>query len=318
MKKWILAAAVLITVAASAQTKKEQDIAAIKGMCGCYAVKFDYAETFSSDTSYELHDQYHTSAPAEWVFVAEESEDKIVLQHLLVIQDSMIIKHWRQDWTYQETDLHQFYKDNMWKYESLSDDVVEGQWAQEVYQVDDSPRYSGTATWVHVDGKHSWENTSDAPLPRREYTKRSDYNVMQRTNKHVLTDYGWLHEQDNLKVLREKGTDEVIVAEKGLNAYHKIDDKNCQAAVEWWNEQEAFWALVRAEWDDVFNEKQDLALLLKKDNKRMWQHLFELSDNYEEEVKSNPKKVSKSIRKVIEDYKAPVAMSSNENKNNNQ
>ena len=29
-----------------------------------------------------------------------------------------------------------------------------------IFQVDDSPRYEGTASWVHVDGKSYWENTT--------------------------------------------------------------------------------------------------------------------------------------------------------------
>ncbi len=313
MKKFITAAAVLLTVAATAQTKKQQDVEAIKGMCGCHAVKFDYAETFASDTSYELHDQYHTSAPAEWVFVAEESEDKIVLQHLLVIQDSIIIKHWRQDWTYQETNIHEFYKDRTWKHKEFKADEVTGQWAQEVYQVDDSPRYSGLATWVHVDGKHYWESTVDAPLPRREYTKRSDYNVMQRTNKQILTDYGWLHEQDNLKVLRDGGKDVVIVQERGLNAYHKTDKSKCQAAIEWWNKNEAFWAIVRTEWDKVFDEKKDLTLESKVDNKLMWSYLFELGDEMAMKSKENPKKVAKEVREIILKFQKDTSMTSTSN-----
>ncbi len=80
--------------------------------------------------------------------------------------------------------------------------------------------YEGSATWVHVDGKSYWENTTDAPLPRREFSKRSDYNVMTRRNRQEITDYGWVHEQDNDKVLRED-SDKVIAGEKEWNTYTK-------------------------------------------------------------------------------------------------
>jgi ComF family protein len=213
----------------SVYAQSGEDQKAIKEMCGCYSVTFDYAETFSQDTNYKLHDQYHASASAEWIFVDEETDDKIVIQHLLVINDTMIIKHWRQDWLFQNQDFFWFDGDRRWKYDQLSANGVSGQWTQKVYQVDDSPRYEGSASWVHVDGKRYWENTTDAPLPRREFSKRSDYNVMQRTNKHILTDYGWLHEQDNLKIERDGSKDQVIVAEKGLNAYTKIDNAKCEA-----------------------------------------------------------------------------------------
>lgn len=91
----------------------------------------------------------------------------------------MIIKHWRQDWLYENTDLYSFDKGTSWKYKKLDKKAVKGQWTQKVYQVDDSPRYEGSSTWVHVDGKDYWANVADAPLPRREQTHRNDYNVLK-------------------------------------------------------------------------------------------------------------------------------------------
>ena len=37
----------------------------------------------------------------------------------------------------------------MEKYSPRKKDV-RGQWTQKVYQVDDSPRYEGSSTWVHL------------------------------------------------------------------------------------------------------------------------------------------------------------------------
>ena len=90
-----------------------------------------------------------------------------------------------------------------------------------MYQVDDSPRYGGTASWVHVDGRHYWEGVADAPLPRREFSKRDDYNVMKRINHQEITTDGWLHEQDNDKILRDEKGDHLIAREKGWNTYTK-------------------------------------------------------------------------------------------------
>lgn len=56
---------------------------------------------------------------------------------------------------------------------------------------------------IPADGKDYWENKTSSPLPRREYTKRDDYNVMLRGNRHEITDYGWMHEQDNDKMIRQ-------------------------------------------------------------------------------------------------------------------
>ena len=166
--------------------------------------------------------------------------------------------------------------DNEWLFEEKTDEDVEGQWTQKVYQVDDSPRYEGSATWVHVDGKSYWENTTTAPLPRREYTKRSDYNVTLRGNRHEITKYGWLHDQDNAKVIREKGQEDVVLAnEKGYNTYVKVDDSRCQAAQDWWKINFDKWASIRAKWNEVYSRDKDLVLEEKVDNKVLYKHLFD-------------------------------------------
>lgn len=268
----------LLALSAYGQSKKQQDINAIKSMCGCYEVKFNFAETFnySKDSSYTPSATKHAYG-LEWVELVEDTPDKIVMQHLLIVNDTMIVKHWRQDWLYENTKLYEFYKDKTWKFKELSKDEVKGQWTQKVYQVDDSPRYEGTATWVHVDGKHYWKNTTDAPLPRREYTKRNDYNVLRRTNTHEITSYGWLHEQDNDKLVRdENGNDFLLAQEKGLDIYTKVDDSKCKAAQNWWKENKDFWAKVRNKWSEVYNENQDLQLKPTVDKKPLFSHLFKM------------------------------------------
>lgn len=257
--------------------KKLQDKEAIKAMVGCYDVEFKYTETFAPEVDYEMAYDY-TSAAFEWAELVEETEDKIVIQHLLIIpQDSgetYIIKHWRQDWLYEKNDHYRFDKDNKWVYETVDPNEVKGKWTQNVYQVDDSPRYSGTATWTHVDGISSWYNKADSPLPRREYSKRSDYNLMKRGNRVQIMDYGWLHEQDNDKVIRTDSSDVLLVQEKGFNTYKKRPDLDCIDAQKYWRENNEMWSDVRAVWDDVFNEKKNLELHNKIEDKRLYEHLF--------------------------------------------
>ena len=79
--------------------------------------------------------------------------------------------------------------------------------------------------WVHVDGRSFWSSNADAPLPRREITKRQDYNVTLRRNHHEIFDWGWSHEQDNDKLVREADKKDVILAqEKGYNTYRKVEN----------------------------------------------------------------------------------------------
>ncbi|MBL4707244.1 MAG: hypothetical protein JKY48_02230 [Flavobacteriales bacterium] len=278
---------VTVSFAGIAQKDKKQlDIRAIKAMQGCYNVEFKYTETFAPEVDYEKAYDY-TSAAFEWAEIVEETEDKIVLQHLLVINDTMIIKHWRQDWTYEKQDVYRFDKNNRWEFEPMSKEQAEGKWTQEVYQVDDSPRYTGTATWMHVDGASTWYNKADSPLPRREYSKRDDYNVMKRGNRVQVLPYGWLHEQDNDKVIREEGKEDVLlVQEKGYNTYKKRADVDCKVAQEWWAANQEKWAIVRTIWDDVYADKKPLELKADVEGKKLYEHLFYGKGyNKEEEIK---------------------------------
>ena len=283
MKKVILSTVLLAmtTTLSWSQSKKDLDRQAIKSMCGCFEVEFNYTETFAEDTSYQFHHDHKTTAPAEWAFIVEESEDKIVIQHLLVMNDSTIIKHWRQDWIYENTDFYLYDKDQTWNYVKKEKSAVTGQWTQKVYQVDDSPRYQGSSTWVHYDGRHYWENTADAPLPRREHTVRNDYNVLERTNRHEITDYGWLHVQDNRKVIRDENGDRVLVEERGYNIYKAVDKSKCKAGMDWWAKQEAYWAVVRSQWEEVFKLNKTLHVATKIGSDMLFMELFGLGHESE-------------------------------------
>lgn len=298
MKQLTLTSFLLLIVVCtiSAQGKKKQDKNAIKKMCGCYEVTFNFAETFqySNDSLYKPS-KTKIAKGLEWAQLVEEDKDKVSIQHLLQVGEPSkphIVKHWRQDWIYENTDFYMFNGNNSWNYESKSESEVKGQWTQKVFQVDDSPRYEGSATWIHVDGKSFWENRTDAPLPRREYTKRSDYNVTVRGNRHEITKDGWIHDQNNDKVIREAGKADVILAkEKGYNTYVKVDDSRCKAAADWWKKNHQKWTLVRNKWEKVFSRNANLVLEAKVDNKPLYKHLF--SDEYTKE---------QDINKVIESF----------------
>jgi hypothetical protein len=286
--------------------KKEQDKAAIKAMAGTYFVDFRYAETFSENPDYKLKEPYRASG-LECITIDEESENKISLLHLLIMENSKgeksIIKHWREDWIYENTDLYGFDHKLTWRFKQLSPDEVKGQWTQKVYSVDDSPRYEGTGTWVHVDGKHYWESVSDAPLPRREYTKRSDYNVLRRKNRHILTDYGFLHEQDNIKLIRTEGYADVeLVQEKGLNMYKRVEDvSEGLLAKEWWEKHRPFWREVLAAWNNIYEQRCDLAFKEANGDQKLAEALFKLDEETFRQGKS-PESVKGDIRALIESH----------------
>lgn len=267
-----------ITVGANAQDKKQKDSKAITAMCGCYEVEFNFDETFqtSKDPNYKPSPTKKDYG-LEWVELVENNPNKIVMQHLLIVGDTTIVKHWRQDWEYENTKFYKFYKDKTWKFVTLPKSEVKGEWTQRVFQVDDSPRYEGTAIWIHADGTSYWKNTTDAPLPRREHTIRNDYNVLKRRNIHEITKYGWLHEQDNEKIVRsETGTDKTIAYEKGMDYYRKVDDSKCVAAQNYWKKNKQMWKNVRNKWQAIFDLNKDLNLESTIDGKPLFMHLFDL------------------------------------------
>ena len=257
--------------------QKKQDIEAIKEMCGCFEIDFKFSETFQyiNDSNYSKSKNYNAKA-LEYAKLIKDEKDHISIQHLLVMGD-YIIKHWRQDWVFQNKDLLKYDGNNNWKYISKTKKDVKGQWTQKVFQVDDSPRYEGSATWVHVDGKSYWENSSYAPLPRREYTKRNDYNIMIRGNRHEITKDGWVHDQDNFKVVKDSESDsEVIIAsEKGINTYTRVDESNCKEAIKWWDENNEKWLLVLEKWNSIYSKKDDISLRQSVENKPLFSFLFD-------------------------------------------
>lgn len=274
----LLIAFFLFGGAVLAQNKLEQDRAAIKALAGFYKVSFNFAETFSPDKHYKYHDR-HRSHASEMAILIEDSPKKIVIQHLLVVgNDSTIIKHWRQDWTYEDPQILVYDKNSTWKNKTLKPQEYKGKWTQKVYQVDDSPRYQSIGTWVHVDGHSQWIGNADSPLPRRESTERSDYNVLNRRSLIYLTPTGWMFEQDNKKINRTDSGDQLLAQEKGLEEFVKIDKKKFAYAQEWWKNNQAFWQDAVAVWDATFKANKVLSLSLKADGKMMYEKFFALND----------------------------------------
>jgi hypothetical protein len=290
MKKlYFICILLLITVTTDAQSKKTKDQTAIKDMCGCFEVTYNFAETFnySKDTTYKPSKNKISSA-LEWAGLVIDDKNKISIQHILQVGNPakpMIVKHWRQDWLYQNTNFYMYNGDNNWTFQQKAKKEVKKQWTQKVYQVDDSPRYEGSGTWVHLNEKSYWESTTTAPLPRREYTKRNDYNITMRNNRHQINDAGWFHDQDNSKLLRTDGKDVLIANEKGYNVYKKVADSRCRVAQEWWDKHNEKWQSVRNKWNEIFNRNTDLTLETKVDNKPLYKHLF--SDDITKEGEMN-------------------------------
>jgi hypothetical protein len=280
MKKIVIPIIILMTgFGAAAQQNGKQ---VVDKLCGCFEVDFKYAETFSPDPNYKFHERDETGGTAELALPIEVSDKKIVIQHLLVVGANAVVKHWREEWTYENTEIWKYKGDRVWVKETVPADQVKGKWTQTVWEVADEPRYQGFSQFVNLDGRMIWQNTTDAPLPRREYSVRSDYNVLKRTNRLNITDSGYVHEQDNQKIVRANGKDKILVEEKGLNTYKRIDDKQCAAATAYWEKNKEYWGHVRKVWADYIAKHNTVALKTKIDGKFLHEYLMAMAKEYAE------------------------------------
>ncbi|MBC7934692.1 MAG: hypothetical protein H7Y86_04935 [Rhizobacter sp.] len=260
----------------------------IDNFCGCFDVDFKYAETFAPSGEYKYHERDETPAGTELSLPIEQTDKRVVIQHLLVINDSVIVKHWREEWSYENPVIWKYTGDRTWVKQLLKAEQVKGKWTQSIWEVSDEPRYQGFSQFVNMDNKLIWQSTADAPLPRREYAVRNDYNVLKRTNRMNITDSGYVHEQDNVKILRSNGKDEVLVEEKGLNTYKRIDNRLCSPALKFWEKNHVYWDKVRQAWENYIASSNVIKLKFKVEGKLLHDYLYALNKEY------NSKKVAEA------------------------
>lgn len=272
-------AALLLALTASAHATPAdpaRDRASILAMQGEYTVDFVFDETVLLKPGYERAPAVRTGGN-EVVIVVEDTPKRVVLQHLLVEPKSgHVTKHWRQDWVYQAPTRFEFSADQTWQVRPIPAALTTGAWTQCVYEVSDAPRYCGTGAWRYDNGIAAW--TSDLswrPLPRREYTRRSDYNALAVINRHTRTPNGWTHEQFNTKIQRRPdGTQTPIAREFGFNEYNKTTEVDFTPAYAYWTATAGYWAKVRQRWDDFLGQAPGVHLKTKPDGMAMIIPLF--------------------------------------------
>lgn len=274
----------------------ERDRRAILAMAGPYRTSFDFIETIGF-TAGHTPDQPYQSWGTEYVYIVADEPTFVSLQHIIVmffesddgeVSEPVVVKHWRQDWHYENRDLHVYAGHSTWTRHSLSRREARGTWSQAVFQVDDSPRYQAIGKWQHDDNHSSWISESTwRPLPRREFSVRNDYHVLSGTNRHTITPTGWVQEEDNLKlVLDDDGKPlpdtPYLAREAGLNRYEHIIDHDFSAGDDYWKRTAPFWADVRRAWQDIFKRDSEFAIKSKVDDLRLFVVMFEYADNIDE------------------------------------
>lgn len=295
---------------ASQPSKEGKDHAAILAMQGEYQVSFDFRETAILSENYQRYPKKEAGG-YETVVVVEDTPEHIVLQHILVVGDGHVVKHWRQDWFYEAKERFEFSEEQTWAMRKIPEEKRSGHWTQCVYEVSDAPRYCGTGTWNHHYGVSTW--TSDRswrPLPRREYTVRNDYNALNVENRHTVTPIGWTHEQDNTKVIRQgEKTEKILVRESGFNDYRRVDGYDFSPAYAYWKATAPYWAQVRAMWTQRFDQDGRVAINTHVDGMPIIERTFAKADaiQHQGDAVPNATSIEKTLKAwLATDYSAPV------------
>ena len=296
-------------------SKFERDRRAILAMSGGFRTSFDFLETLGF-TEGHIPARPYQSWGTEYIYVVEDKNTFISLQHILVMYfqpstdlkpEPMVMKHWRQDWHFEDDNIHTFQGFNTWKEKTLDPKQLEGRWSQSVYQVDDSPRYQSIGSWEHTGNYSSWESEETwRPLPRREFSVRSDYDVLVGTNKHTITPSGWVQEEENLKVKLEQtgtlaSTSPILAKEIGLARYERILDHDWTPGDDYWHKTGVFWQSVRKIWSGLIQDQPNLRLDEEKlKSKPMFMTVFDLANKFSDS-KINSRAESE-IESAILDY----------------
>lgn len=274
----------------------EKDRRAILAMAGPYRVSFDFLETVGYTTGFKPDRPYH-SWTTEYVYVIEDSDNFISLQHIMVmffadgdkVSEPMVMKHWRQDWRYEGRELLEYAGNNIWQRRKLSSREVKGAWVQSVYQVDDSPRYAAYGRWEHKPNFSTWIGGKTwRPLPRREFSVRDDYQVLEGFNRHTIVPDGWVHEEENYKVALDGGgkpriDSPYLAKELGVNRYQKIIGHDFSAGDRYWRQTASFWRDVRLIWAEIISSHDGITLKRVNEGEQLFTPLFKYAEKLQGE-----------------------------------
>jgi hypothetical protein len=296
---------------------KEKDRRAILAMAGPYRTSFEFLETMLYAPGLERARPYQ-SWGTEYIYVIDDSDDFISLQHLMVLftQDDkgellgpFVQKHWRQDWQYEKAELLVYDGNSVWQHVSVPAAERSGSWAQSVFQVDDSPRYEAIGHWQHEANFSTWLSASTwRPLPRRETTARKDYQVLEGTNRHTILHNGWVQEEENYKVVLDangnKSASPYLAKELGVNRYERITGFDFSAGDQYWQQTAPFWSDVRSVWREFFAAKPAMTIVEEVDGLPLFAALFEqaetLTANGGYESASGHKVITEILDRYIE------------------
>lgn len=312
--------AVFARIAEAGIDARERDRRAILAMAGEYRATFDFIEVAGFRGAF-VPDRPYQSWGTEKIYVVEESDRFVSLQHLLVmsvvnpdgsVSGPFVTRHWRQDWTFEPRDRLVYRGNNRWERIEVPDAERRSAWAQSVWQVDGSPRYSGVGQWRHLGNYSTWVSGEEwRPLPRREFSVRHDYQVLSGTNRHSITPTGWIQEELNLKLAldaagRPVANDPVLAREFGFNRYETIKGFDWSAGDRYLTRTAPLWNAVRDEWDARI-ARGSVTLRAQPDQAQLFGPLFQYADELVSGAAKSDEDIREFARGAVAEYLVATA-----------
>ena len=302
-------------------TRLDRDRQAILAMAGSYRTSFDFIETVGFTPQYEPRAPYQ-SWGTERVYVVASEPDFISLQHIIVMHFAsedgtlsapMVVKHWRQDWQYQDTVVHAFQGNGAFERQGLDATETADTWTQTVYQVDDSPRYEAIGRWTHTQGVSFWQSDDRRrPLPRREFSVRDDYQTLFGSHRITITPHGWTQEEDALKLVLDDrnnpGFEQPYLArEAGLSRYDRIVGYDFNAGDEYWRNTGPFWSRVRDYWATLYRNESAFHFVKSVEGVPLFMAMFNMADEPFDTVEQMDAAIADTLSRYVTVGKLAVA-----------
>lgn len=279
-----------------------QDRAAILALAGAYLVDYRFEETVTLRAGYEPALPYAASA-TELVLVAEDAEDRVVLQHLLLIgEPARVVKHWQQAWAHAPGGAVQLVGENRWQRRPFVGADQPGVWSRTVTEADGAPGYAAWGRWSHEAGVSGWSASTAvfAPPPRREADRRGDYNTLLVLDRVTLTPDGWVQEQQITKGGFADDTP-ALARESGVVRYRRAETPaDFEQGRSYWQRVGPYWAQVRQAWAAVFADGGAVSLREQVDGRPRWRRLFGLAESMGRSADAEA--VRREIDAVLGDY----------------
>ena len=138
------------------------------------------------------------------------------------------------------------------------------------------------------------------------------YDRYAAINRHQLTPTGWIHWQDNTKMMpAEDDSGELVpvVQEYVLNTYDRFDGYNTAAADAYWADTQGYWAAVRAQWVAVVDTTGGITIEEEAQTGTVISgRLLEIADELRDGTMTEAEAVAEARELIAEATAAPAAM----------